>query len=60
MWTDPIVEEVRRTRQEYAKQFDYDLHAMVADLRTRKQEHLDRSISFPSKPPGKGKRTQAS
>ena len=34
MLADPIVEEVRRARQEYAKQFDYDLHAIAADLRS--------------------------
>jgi hypothetical protein len=30
---DPIVEEVRNCRQEYADQFGGDLDAMVADLR---------------------------
>ena len=33
MLADPIVEEVRRVRQEYARQFNYDLHAIAADLR---------------------------
>ena len=30
---DPIVEQVRKHRQEYARQFNGDLDAMVADLR---------------------------
>ena len=49
MRDDPIVEEVRRIREEYAKQFDYDLRAMAADLRTREQEHKDRLVTFPPK-----------
>ena len=34
---DTIVEEVRKVRDEYARGFNYDLHAMCADLR-REQE----------------------
>lgn len=41
MWKDPIVEEVRRAREEYAAQFDFDLEAMVRDLREH-QEELER------------------
>ena len=50
MRDDPIVEEIRRVRQEYAKQFDYDVRAMAADLREREQQHPDRLVSFPPKP----------
>ena len=32
---DPIVEEVRRVRDKLARQFNYDIHAIFADLRTR-------------------------
>ena len=49
MKTDPIVEEVRRIRQEYAKQFGYDLHALAADLRKHEQQHPERLVSFPPK-----------
>jgi len=50
MQVDPIVDEVRRVRQEYAKQFDYDLHAIAADLRKREQQHPERLVSLPPKP----------
>ncbi len=50
MQNDPIVDEVRRIRQEYAKQFAYDLRAMAADLRQHEQQHADRLVSFPPKP----------
>lgn len=32
---DPIVEEVRRHRDEHAKRFNYDLRAICADLEAR-------------------------
>jgi len=60
MLADPIVEEVRRVRQEYARQLNYDLHAIAADLRKQEQEHPERLVSFPAKSPRKRKRTQAS
>lgn len=49
MKNDPIVEEIRRYREEYAKQFNYDIRAMVEDLRKREQEHPERMVSFPPK-----------
>ncbi len=35
MWDDPIVAEVRSTRERLAEQFAFDVHAIFADLRAR-------------------------
>ena len=35
MFEDPIVAEVRRVRDELARQFNYDVHAICEDLRKR-------------------------
>lgn len=51
MKDDPIVEEVRRVRQEHAMRFNYDLEAIVADLKIQEQEHPERLVSFPPKKP---------
>jgi len=32
-WNDPIVEEVRRVREDYAARFGFDLKRIVEDLR---------------------------
>lgn len=32
-WTDEIVDEVRKARDAYAAQFDYDLERMFVDLK---------------------------
>lgn len=37
MWKDEIVEEVRRTRDEYAARFNYDIAAICADIRQRQR-----------------------
>jgi len=51
MVTDPIVEEVRRVRQEYARRLGYNLRAIASDLRKQEQRHPERLVSFPAKPP---------
>jgi len=50
MEVDPIIEEVRRIRREYAKRFGYDLRAVAADVRRREQQHPGRLVSFPPRP----------
>lgn len=45
---DPIVEEVRRVREELAAKFNFNVDAIFADLRKREQQHGDRLV-FPKK-----------
>lgn len=47
---DPVVEEVRRIRQEYAARFNYDPSAMAADLKKKRQRYAERLVSLPPKP----------
>lgn len=35
---DPIVEEIRRVREEHAARFNYDVDAIFEDLRKREKE----------------------
>jgi len=51
MIEDPIVEEVRKARDEYAKQFDYDLDAICRDLQEKQQQPGKHLVSFPPKRP---------
>jgi len=48
---DPIVEEVRRTRQDYARSFGNDLRALAAHLKKEEEKHPDRLIILPPKSP---------
>jgi hypothetical protein len=43
MYNDPIVEQTRKLRDEYARQFNYDLDAICRDLMER-QERSDRRL----------------
>jgi hypothetical protein len=46
-WRDPIVEEVRKVRQEYSSGFNNDLKAMAEDLRRRQAQGGRKIVSFP-------------
>ena len=37
IWKDPIVEEVRKSRDAYAKRFNYDLDAIYRDLQKERR-----------------------
>lgn len=43
MTNDPIIEELHRIREEYAASFNYDLNAIVADLKA-KQAKSERKV----------------
>ncbi len=47
---DPIVASVRKIRDELAAAFDYDVHAMFADLRRREAGLGDRLVTQPQRP----------
>jgi len=46
MITDPIVEEIRATRQEHAARFGYDLKKIAEDLRQKRAQ-----LSWPTAQP---------
>lgn len=50
MWQDPVVQETRKLRDEYAAKFD-DSEAMFQDILIRQAQHKERLVSFqPRKP----------
>jgi len=49
MWKDPIVEEVRKIREEHAAQFDYDLKAIYDDLKETERQSGRKIVSLPPK-----------
>lgn len=50
MWEDPIVEEIRKVREEHAARFNYDLDAIYQDLRRIQQESGREYVDFSRKP----------
>jgi hypothetical protein len=49
MWKDPIVEEVRRVRNEHAARFNYDLKAIYRDLKEQERTSGRRHVRFEPK-----------
>lgn len=51
MWQDPIVAETRSLRDEYARQFNYDIDSIFEDLMAKQAKHPERIVSFPPRKP---------
>ncbi len=49
MWTDEIVEETRKAREQYAAKFNYDLEAIYRDLKKHEERNPEKFVSLPSK-----------
>ena len=47
---DTIIEEVRKSRDDYARRFNYDLHAICADLRREQKLSGAQVVSYPKRP----------
>jgi len=46
---DPIIAEIRQIREAYAKRFNYDVHAMLRDLKERQIKSGRKTVSLPPK-----------
>lgn len=51
MWRDPIVEETRKRRDEYAAKFNHDPDAIFEDIRKRQSQAGKTLVSFPARKP---------
>ncbi|MCH8840058.1 MAG: hypothetical protein IH831_05160 [Planctomycetes bacterium] len=49
MWEDPIVDDVRRIRQDLSTRFNFDLAAIFDDLRNRQAGVGDRLVRLERK-----------
>ena len=47
MWQDPIVEEVRKAREEHAAKYDYDLKRIFADLKEQERKSGREYVTLP-------------
>jgi hypothetical protein len=48
-WNDPIVDEVRKARDAYAKRFNYDLDAIFRDLKDKERRSGKSIVPCPAK-----------
>ena len=48
---DPIVEEVRRVREEHAARFNYDLDAIFQDIKEAERKSGRHFVNYPPRSP---------
>ena len=53
MWKDPIVEETRKLREQYAAKFDHDIDAIYEDIQKRQARLSQKPVSLPRRKPTK-------
>ena len=58
MWQDPIVEEIRRVREQHAAKFNYDLKAICQDLKEEEKRSNWKLVSLPPRRPTPAKRVR--
>jgi hypothetical protein len=51
MWEDEIVEETRKVREEYAAKFEYNIAAIVADIKEKERRGEQPVVSRPPREP---------
>lgn len=54
-WSDAIVEEVHATREHHARKFNFDMEAIVEDLRRRQEKSEREVVSFSPKRVGESR-----
>lgn len=50
MKKDPIIEEIRKAREEHAAKFNYNLDDIAYDLRKKERQRKHKIVSLPPKP----------
>jgi len=60
MQPDPVVESIRRIREEYAKRFGNDLHAICEDARAKQGEDGRKVVRLSPRPAIHQQRREAS
>jgi hypothetical protein len=53
MWKDPIVEETRTLREEYASKFNHDFDKIYEDIQLRQSNSDKKPVSLPGRKPSK-------
>ena len=48
-WRDPIIEEIRRNWEKYARKFDFDLERICSDLKRQQEATPGPVVSFSPK-----------
>jgi hypothetical protein len=53
LWKDPIVEETRARREQYAAALHHDMDAIFLDIRIRQANRAQKPVSLPARKPNR-------
>ena len=53
MWKDPIIEETRTLREQFANQHNHDIDAIFEEIQKRQAKSEKKVVSFPPRKPVK-------
>jgi hypothetical protein len=53
MWKDPVVEETRKLREQYASNLNHDIDAIYEDIQQRQALSVKKPVSLPARKPSK-------
>jgi len=53
MWKDPIIEEIRQLREQYASQFNHDFERIFQDIQKRQMQEGKTLVCFPPRRPSR-------
>ena len=57
MWIDPIIEETRELRRQYACLHNHDIDAIFKDIQQRQTKSKEKLLALPPRKPIKIKKT---
>lgn len=49
MYKDEIIEEIYQNREQYAESFEYNLNAILQDLKNKQKAHVEKIVKLPIK-----------
>jgi hypothetical protein len=53
VWKDPVVEETRKNREQYANKLNHDIDAIYEDIQRRQALSAKKPVSLPTRKPSK-------
>ena len=53
MWKDPVIEETRKLREQYASKHNYDIDAIFKDIQECQNKTGKKLVSFSPRKPAK-------
>jgi len=56
MWRDPIVDEIRKVREQHAAKFKHNLKAICRDLKEQEKRSCWKLVSLPPRRPAPARR----